>query len=379
MKKVVLLLAFILSVTLGFSQASSKINNSQNVEIIDSIPTHLVSCEPLPMGTWRKLKTSAIFAYQFNQIGVTTTSVGNWNTSYSWGDWSTQGFITSSALSPYKTISSYNSDTVGHATRTYVGDLFIPYRTKAQNDLLYQAIGSYLVSESDPYWHSDSGNYYTKLRANDLFQLNLGYTPYNSTNPAGYISSVPAQSFSSLTGKPTSLSGYGITDAYPLSGNPSGFITSVPAQSWSSITGKPSFATVATSGDYGDLINKPSIPTMFSDSVTFYNASGKINQKIKVWTGNVAPSTANGYSIDISSAGFSTIISANVIAVRNTSAAASSPNVSVKSKSTTALVVNIVEDNTATVSILGIGVLSGLPSVFANITGLTLDVVVFGY
>lgn len=50
---------------------------------------------------------------------------------------------------------------------------------------------------------------------------------------------VPAQSFSSLTGKPTTLSGYGISDAYPLSGNPSGYLTSVPAQSFSSLTGKP--------------------------------------------------------------------------------------------------------------------------------------------
>lgn len=33
--------------------------------------------------------------------------------------------------------------------------------------------------------------------------------------------------FTDLTGKPTTLSGYGITDAYPLSGNPSGFLTSV--------------------------------------------------------------------------------------------------------------------------------------------------------
>lgn len=59
----------------------------------------------------------------------------------------------------------------------------------------------------------------------------LGYTPYNSSNPSnyitasalspyylasnpnGYISSVPAQTFASLTGKPTTLSGYGITDA----------------------------------------------------------------------------------------------------------------------------------------------------------------------
>ena len=31
--------------------------------------------------------------------------------------------------------------------------------------------------------------------------------------------------FSSLSGRPTTLSGYGITDAYPLTGNPSGFLT----------------------------------------------------------------------------------------------------------------------------------------------------------
>lgn len=46
------------------------------------------------------------------------------------------------------------------------------------------------------------------------------------TNNSGYLTSVPAQSWTSITGKPTTLSGYGITDAYPLTGNPSGFLTS---------------------------------------------------------------------------------------------------------------------------------------------------------
>ncbi len=39
------------------------------------------------------------------------------------------------------------------------------------------------------------------------------------TNDAGYLTSVPAQSFASLTGKPTTLSGYGITDATPSARN----------------------------------------------------------------------------------------------------------------------------------------------------------------
>jgi hypothetical protein len=40
----------------------------------------------------------------------------------------------------------------------------------------------------------------------------LGYTPYNSTNPAGYITGI---SFANVSAKPTTLSGYGITDAVP--------------------------------------------------------------------------------------------------------------------------------------------------------------------
>ena len=46
-----------------------------------------------------------------------------------------------------------------------------------------------------------------------------------STNyaPVGH-----SHAFAALTSKPTTLSGYGIVDAYPLAGNPSGFLTSIP-------------------------------------------------------------------------------------------------------------------------------------------------------
>jgi len=49
------------------------------------------------------------------------------------------------------------------------------------------------------------------------------------TNGAGYITSVPAQSFASLTGKPTTISGYGITDAFD--------------GAYSSLTGTPTIPT----------------------------------------------------------------------------------------------------------------------------------------
>jgi hypothetical protein len=50
---------------------------------------------------------------------------------------------------------------------------------------------------------------------------------------------ITSLAWNKLTNTPTTLSGYGITDAYPLTGNPSGFLTNVPAQSFASLTGKP--------------------------------------------------------------------------------------------------------------------------------------------
>jgi hypothetical protein len=44
--------------------------------------------------------------------------------------------------------------------------------------------------------------------------------------------------------------------------NDSGFLTTV---SWTDVTSKPTFATVATSGSYDDLLNKPTIPADVSD------------------------------------------------------------------------------------------------------------------
>jgi hypothetical protein len=81
-----------------------------------------------------------------------------------------------------------------------------------------------------------------------------------------------------ITGKPTTLGGYGITDAMSIShvangitsnmitnwntaygwGNHSGLYkpdSYIPT--WVEITGKPTFAAVATSGSYADLLNKP--------------------------------------------------------------------------------------------------------------------------
>jgi hypothetical protein len=124
--------------------------------------------------------------------------------------------------------------------------------------------------------------------------ISVGTVPYSSlsgaptvptnvsqlTNDTGFITGV---SWSEVTGKPTLFSG-----AYAdLSGKPtnvssftndSGYITSA-SLTWNSISSKPTFAAVSTSGDYTDLINKPTLfsgsytdltskPTLFSGSYT---------------------------------------------------------------------------------------------------------------
>ena len=66
------------------------------------------------------------------------------------------------------------------------------------------------------YFAGDDGNLWMRWAGDWLSNLlgakqnNLGFTPYNATNPAGYITGI---SFANVSAKPTTLSGYGITDA----------------------------------------------------------------------------------------------------------------------------------------------------------------------
>lgn len=71
----------------------------------------------------------------------------------------------------------------------------------------------------------------------------------------GYLTSV---AFNDLTSTPTTISGYGITDAFD--------------GAYSSLTGKPTLF----SGSYTDLTNKPTIPTVPTTVSSFTNDSGYI-------------------------------------------------------------------------------------------------------
>jgi len=74
------------------------------------------------------------------------------------------------------------------------------------------------------------------------------FTAWLATNPlSAYAVAGHTHSFADITSKPTTLAGYGITDAYPLTGNPSGFLTSFTESD-------PIFSASAASGITGTNI-----------------------------------------------------------------------------------------------------------------------------
>lgn len=118
----------------------------------------------------------------------------------------------------------------------------------------------------------------------------------------------------------------------------------------------------------------------FNSNPVYYDHTGQLTtNQVRIWSDTLTPATANGQSINIASAGFSTIKSITVTPQLNTATVGSMPIVIVKSFTTSAIVVNILTQNSSTVTILGISVLSGAPLQFAASTsGMVLHITVQG-
>lgn len=119
----------------------------------------------------------------------------------------------------------------------------------------------------------------------------------------------------------------------------------------------------------------------FNSFPVFYDHNGQLtSSQVKIYADTLTPTTASGFSIPITSAVFSVIKSVSVTAQNNTGSIASMPVVVVQSVSTSAIVINILTQNNATTTILGITVLSGSPlQAAASTTGMLLNVHVEGY
>ena len=93
----------------------------------------------------------------------------------------------------------------------------------------------------------------------------------------------------------------GSADAVAWSGVSNKPDTATRWPAWGEVTGKPSFATVATSGSYTDLSNKPTIPTVPSNVSAFNNDAGYITS-----SGSCSYASSAGYATSAGSAGSAT-------------------------------------------------------------------------
>jgi len=71
-------------------------------------------------------------------------------------------------------------------------------------------LSSYLTSETDPVFGASAA---AGILSSNISNWDTAHG-WGDHSTEGYLTSVPAQSFASLTGKPTTISGYGITDSY---------------------------------------------------------------------------------------------------------------------------------------------------------------------
>ena len=152
------------------------------------------------------------------------------------------------------------------------------------------------------------------------------------------------------------ITGYAQT-AYTLDAN--GKLTHIDgkeindsAVAWGDITGKPTFATVATSGSYNDLSNKPTIPTVYDKTLT-----------IKSGSTNAIQFTANSSSdktLTVSGSGGTTVTaSSNTLTISST--AVNDKKLTIKGGTTTAVefTANSSSDKTLTISGSGTTTVTG--------------------
>lgn len=101
-----------------------------------------------------------------------------------------------------------------------------------------------------------------------ISDINATWKTTLKSAPSAYVTRWPA--WGEVTGKPSSMPA---SDVYAWAK-----ASAKPSYAWSEITSKPNFSTVATSGSYNDLSNKPSIPS----AETAATIMSKINSQTEI-------------------------------------------------------------------------------------------------
>lgn len=217
-------------------------NKGTVTSVAMSVPTGLsISGSPITASGTLALSYTSGFSIP------STAKQTNWDTAYEWGDHASAGYVKNSVDENITGIKNFmNGLKVFKNSATTSNE----YNTTGKINITNYAAPIIFGSNSGKVWWSTQFQSSTTLLIGRTNSIPIRIQSLNSSE--GNASEIYATRFyqnEKLVATEEWVTG-------------KGYLTSVPAQTWGSITGKPTFATVATSGSYNDLTNKPTIPSL---------------------------------------------------------------------------------------------------------------------
>lgn len=217
-------------------------NKGTVTSVAMSVPTGLsISGSPITASGTLALSYTSGFSIP------STAKQTNWDTAYEWGDHASAGYVKNSVNENITGIKNFMN---GLKVFTNSVTTSNEYNTTGKINITNYAAPIIFGSNSGKVWWSTQFQSSTTLLIGRANSIPIRIQSLNSGE--GNASEIYATRFyqnEKLVATEEWVTG-------------KGYLTSVPAQTWGSITGKPTFATVATSGSYNDLTNKPTIPSL---------------------------------------------------------------------------------------------------------------------
>lgn len=217
-------------------------NKGTVTSVAMSVPTGLsISGSPITASGTLALSYTSGFSIP------STAKQTNWDTAYKWGDHASAGYVKNSVNENITGIKNFMN---GLKVFTNSATTSNEYNTTGKINITNYAAPIIFGRNSGKVWWSTQFQSSTTLLIGRENSIPIRIQSLNSSE--GNASEIYATRFyqnEKLVATEEWVTG-------------KGYLTSVPAQTWGSITGKPTFATVATSGSYNDLTNKPTIPSL---------------------------------------------------------------------------------------------------------------------
>lgn len=256
-------------------------NKGTVTSVAMSVPTGLsISGSPITASGTLALSYTSGFSIP------STAKQTNWDTAYEWGDHASAGYVKNSVDENITGIKNFMN---GLKVFTSSATTSNEYNTTGKIDITNYAAPIIFGSNSGKAWWSTQFQSSTTLLIGRANSIPIRIQSLNSSE--GNASEIYATRFyqnEKLVATEEWVTG-------------KGYLTSVPAQTWGSITGKPTFATVATSGSYNDLTNKPTIPSLLGYATQNWVTSHGYLTSIPTATSSVLGGVKIGSNITVSS------------------------------------------------------------------------------